>query len=550
MKCSRLRKTVALLLVGIASLTLPYAHTSADGQKLSSDYEAIPAPCLPQVFAEAAAAWDVPVELLLTLGWMGSGFEDRGDQPTLEGGRGLMALRSNAWFPDDLSLAADLIGVDPARIVRDRSANIHGAAALLDHFARLADIDRTQGLDAWRDVVARYAALDADSSRLFAADAFARIAHGFTITNSRNETFTVESMRVSVESPIDTSPTLQPMHADYPSAIWDPAPECNYTPIPYDKNAIVIHMLEGTVAGALAQFKQCTTQASVHYIVAQSGTIWQMVREPHVAWHVGCDENRTIGIAHEGYSTSPSHPEALYRSSARLAKDICQRRGIPRRVITHSGAGIIGHDGLNACCCFGPETDPGPGWDWDGYLNRINDGQPAPVIVSAYSRKVHHSAGDCDLDLAGGTAVEARKGGPTRLVVTFDQPIEGVEGLSHDDVRLSAGRVASLSIAGSQLTIETRDVPDASRLTVDFPGIAAVGGPFVTGSVRLGVLEGDADGNGRVEMADMHRVHDELLQPVTDRNSQQDLSVTGSISVTDMVIVRNRLGNTLPDEEP
>jgi len=543
------QKACTVVLIGFVLAALPFTFRRVVGQDAAlSDGAAGDVRALPVVFEEAAAAWDVPVELLLTLAWMGSGFEDRGDAPTLEGGYGLMALRSNEWFPDGVDLAAELVGVDPVRVVEDPAANIQGAAALLDLFARQADLDRSQGIVAWQDALIRYAGLDEESSRLFAADVFGKVARGFTVTNSRGETFVVEPTRLPVE-PLDLMPSVvQPTYADYPAAIWDPAPDCNCTRVDFDKNAIVIHMLEGTVAGALAQFKQCDTQASVHYIVSESGTIWQMVRESHLAWHVGCQERRTIGIAHEGFSTSPTHPQTLYSASARLAKAVCQRWGIPRRAMVDGGAGIVGHDELNACCCQGLETDPGPGWDWDGYLSRINDGQPAPAVTAVVSRKDCGDAGVCDLDLMAGSAVEARPGGPTRLVVMFDQPVEGVDGLSYDDVQLSAGRVALLAIDNCQLTIETRDVPDGQYLSVGFPGIAAVGGPFVTGELRLGVLAGDVDGNGYVEILDLCRLRDALVQPARESDCQQDLGAFPNVTIHDMVFVRDHLGGSLPAE--
>lgn len=338
--------------------------------------------------------------------------------------------------------------------------------------------------------------------------------------------------------------------SDYPLAVWDAAPLCNYQNEPVDKVTIVLHMLEGTAAEALARFKDCDTQASVHYIVSESGFIWQMVRESHIAWHVDCGNRRTIAIAHEGYSTAASYPDSLYLASARLAKDICQRWGIPKRRAVLGGAGIAGKDEWNAACSAGGGTSSPPAWDWDYYLEQVNDGVPAPAITAAYARTQHGLAGDLLSDVTGNGAIEARRGGVRCLEVIFDQPIEGIDGLDRNDVSLSSGYVNHLSIEGYGLTVEMDGVADGSVLNVSFPGIARLGGLPVSGTLRIGILEGDADNNGRVDLGDLVCVRDQLGRSVTTENQQQDINSTGRIDVLDLVLIRNCLGHTLPESYP
>jgi hypothetical protein len=113
---------------------------------------------------------------------------------------------------------------------------------------------------------------------------------------------------------------------------------------------------------------------SAHYIVSESGHVWQMVRETQTAWHVGCCNSWSIGIEHEGFAAMTSHPQALYDTSALLARHLCNRWGIPKekRIVR---PGIIGHVDVTRCCC-GSHTDPGNGWDWAYYLNQVNGTPP------------------------------------------------------------------------------------------------------------------------------------------------------------------------------
>jgi len=124
-------------------------------------------PLMP-AFEQAAAANDVPLDLLLTLGKLGSGFENRGEKATVEGGYGVMALRKNEMGGNSLELAAQLTGYPAEQLIVDPVANIAGAAAVLSAYATDAQADRTQGLEAWLPVVIKYAGMDEEDSKFFA----------------------------------------------------------------------------------------------------------------------------------------------------------------------------------------------------------------------------------------------------------------------------------------------------------------------------------------------------------------------------------------------
>ena len=107
---------IAVLVAGFGLSALPMTNR-ANGPDLHAEADL---PLMP-VFEQAAAEYEIPVELLLVLGEMGSGFEDRGATPTLERGYGVMALRENAWGGDSLALAASLTGNSTTRNPRSRA---------------------------------------------------------------------------------------------------------------------------------------------------------------------------------------------------------------------------------------------------------------------------------------------------------------------------------------------------------------------------------------------------------------------------------------------
>lgn len=353
-------------------------------------------PLMP-VFEQAAAASNVPIDLLVTLAKIGSGFENRGDVRTIEGGYGLMALRKNDLGGDSLALAARLTGKTAQELIADPAASIIGAAAVLDSYANEAKVDRSQGIEAWLPAVIKYAGLDEEDSKFFAMGVYEMLQLGFSVTNGHNETFAVsarELQTINLESLIPPGVKRIPLEAleagvdpdtlgpppagkesrlevDYPGATWDPAASCNYSTAIESKDTIIIHTAEGSAAGTRSWFKNCAAQVSSHYVVSEAGGVWQCVEERYRAWHVGCLNSRSVGIEHEGYASSSSHPAALYNASALLCRNICDRRGIAKAHHT-CPPGILGHIDANNCVCGPGHTDPGAGWDWTYFINQIN----------------------------------------------------------------------------------------------------------------------------------------------------------------------------------
>lgn len=162
---------------------------------------------------------------------------------------------------------------------------------------------------------------------------------------------------------------------DYPGSEWVPASTANWRradrPDDFTIDRVVIHVIQGDYAAAISAFESPAHQAATHYILrTEDGKVAQAVRELDVAYHAGNREynERSVGIEHEGFVDQPEwFTEKMYRASARLTADICDRNDIPR-----DRAHIIGHHEVPGA----DHTDPGPHWDWDTYLRLVREVPP------------------------------------------------------------------------------------------------------------------------------------------------------------------------------
>ena len=151
--------------------------------------------------------------------------------------------------------------------------------------------------------------------------------------------------------------------------------------------AIVIHDIEGSAGSAVNTFSKAGNESSSHYVVDKDGNVIQMVKERDIANHAfhSVFNAYAIGIEHEGF-IKQTYPDALYRGSAKLVAELVKRYRIPM-----DRAHIIGHYQVpktdeqvqacppNATTCGGQggHVDPGPNWNWDGYMAMVKDAAKA-----------------------------------------------------------------------------------------------------------------------------------------------------------------------------
>lgn len=115
----------------------------------------------------------------------------------------------------------------------------------------------------------------------------------------------------------------------------------------YSPQAIVIHIMEGSLHGTDSWFQNAISKVSAHYGIGQKGEIHQYVKESNTAWHAGrvhapswaiiipagnglyYNPNfYTVGIEHEGDAES-DWTEVMYNTSSQLISEISKRWNIP-----------------------------------------------------------------------------------------------------------------------------------------------------------------------------------------------------------------------------
>ena len=334
---------------------------------------------------------------------------------------GLMGLVKDGknYFRENLHLVSELSGISEAEVLESPEKNVLAYAKAFDRLAKeskasdikdylsviqkLSELPKGEGIDIYPMQSMLY------SVCLFLNDAKKAEQYGFKQYHVDLKDVFSENLEMLTAPEIGV--TRGP---DYPLAIWDPAPECNWEPRTKPIKAIVIHYTEGTYAGCISWFKNCDAEVSAHYVIRSAdGQVTQMVREADKAWHARSANGYTIGIEHEAYGNIWSFfTEEMYRSSADLVRDICSRvaaidghRTFYRDTLDNGTCLNYGvHDlgGEDACTKIRghqhypdqTHTDPGPYWDWNYYYKLINEGTPVTVLEGTEGRLDHRNYGD------------------------------------------------------------------------------------------------------------------------------------------------------------
>lgn len=110
----------------------------------------------------------------------------------------------------------------------------------------------------------------------------------------------------------------------------------------YKPEAIVLHIMQGTLKGTDAWFNNPKSNVSAHYGIGKNGEVHQYVDEKDTAYHAGIVKRPswklfkpnsnpnfyTIGIEHEGTFTD-AWTDQMKQASAELVKNISKRWNIP-----------------------------------------------------------------------------------------------------------------------------------------------------------------------------------------------------------------------------
>ena len=314
-------------------------------------------------FEAAAGEYEVPVELLMAMGYVNTLWEMPPPDPFKEGdihalgAYGIMQLMQNPWS-DTLSRAASLTGLPEEQLKTNRAANIRGGAAVL---AEIQGEQRPDELNAWQEAVAEYAELD-----LYAVEVYETLQEGASLTISTGETLDLAPQE-GAEAPAIF--TAQGRNTDYSRATWKPAARHNKTNADRERshniNKIVIHIVDGTFGSAINTFQNESSNVSAHYVISRRGKIVQMVRHEDIAWHAGnWDYNKhSIGIEHAGTDENPNAwSRRMFRASARLSAYIARRHNVPvdrSNIVLHRNV-----PGVSKPC-------PGYYFEYDRYLKLV-----------------------------------------------------------------------------------------------------------------------------------------------------------------------------------
>ena len=334
---------------------------------------------------------------------------------------GLMGLVKDGkgCFRENLQLVSELSGVSETEILVSPDANVMAYAKAFECLAKKC---KTAEIKDYLSVIQQLSELPIGEEKdVYPMQSMLYSVCSFMNNEKQAEQYGFTKYDIDLKAVFAeyydmlTAPGLSVQReSDYPAAIWDPAPDCNYSERTMDVSAVVIHYTEGSYAGCISWFKNCDAQVSAHYVIRSSdGQVTQMVREADKAWHARTANGYTIGIEHEAYGNIWSFfTDAMYQSSANLVRDICSRyesidghRTFYRDTLD---SGICLNEGLhdlggeNACVKIRghqhypdqSHTDPGPYWDWNYYYKLINEGTPVTVLEGEEGRLDHQYYGD------------------------------------------------------------------------------------------------------------------------------------------------------------
>ncbi|MEP7015449.1 MAG: dockerin type I repeat-containing protein, partial [Verrucomicrobiota bacterium] len=183
---------------------------------------------------------------------------------------------------------------------------------------------------------------------------------------------------------------------------------------------------------------------------------------------------------------------------------------------------------------------------WDGQAWSIFSMSPA--VSSVVSRKIHGTAGTFDIDLpqSGPSGIECRFGGLTndfQLVFTFATELASV-----GSVMASAGTVNNTSIGpdAHEYIVDLTNVPNAVYLTVTLNTVHDMSGGVGDASSTVRMIIGDVNGNGVVNSADLSQTKARSGQPIDNSTFRSDIKANGSISSSDITLIKLHLGTGLP----
>ncbi|MDQ2906048.1 MAG: N-acetylmuramoyl-L-alanine amidase [Chloroflexota bacterium] len=357
-------------------------------------------------FTQASQRFGVPVAVLKALCYMEGRLSNHGGSPSMDNGYGCMHLVKNTQG-NTLDRAAKDLGVSEQQLKSDIGTNILGGAAVLHDYALQSSHALPASLSGWYGPVAAYSNATTRSTALMYADALYKLINkGFSAQAETGEAVSLAAQQVRPDTTsaasVKGASTIpagcsNDGKVDYPGAIdciVDPSifdcnispynyPGCTYEdanrPTDFSINYVSIHDIEGTALEALNAFQNHNSGVSVHYIVDSDGTVYQVIHEKDIAYHIGnyWYNQHSIGIEHAGFDATGFqwYNATEYLASAKLVAYLLQKYHIPL-----DKAHVMAHGTTpSPLPTLTNHVDPGPYWLWDYYFNLIHQqGVPYP----------------------------------------------------------------------------------------------------------------------------------------------------------------------------
>ena len=172
---------------------------------------------------------------------------------------------------------------------------------------------------------------------------------------------------------------------------------------------------------------------------------------------------------------------------------------------------------------------------------------PPPALALAVSRKTQSAfTGDLALALSGNPTIEPRLNGPTSIILTFAQAIDTSTITSPLSLTLSSGSGSAAYTDSTHITITLSGAADGQVLVVNLSGVhGTAGGTAGSYTLNIGVLLGDIDGSGAVNVADVAYARLNSGVPISSANFLDDIDESGAINVADVSYVKLHSGDNL-----
>ena len=178
-------------------------------------------------------------------------------------------------------------------------------------------------------------------------------------------------------------------------------------------------------------------------------------------------------------------------------------------------------------------------------LAAVNTAAPFS-ITSAASVKIHGAtAFGIPLPLTGEPGVECRLSRNSHtLVFTFsDNVVSGTAAVTAGRGRLEGAPIFS----GNTMTVNLSKVKDVQEITLTLSNVTSDSSEVLPSTaITMGILGGDANGDGSVDGTDVALTQGQVGMPVTASNFREDVRLDGTINNSDVRTVQNAVGNTLP----